>query len=164
MFTGEVAEDLALYLNESEQTPSGVLLGVLVRPGEQVRHSGGILVQALPGVTDDEATDLTRRLLRLGHLTDRLAQGEGPAQWIDALFDGHFEQHRRTEVEFRCGCSRDRVERALKLLGGVEITAILEDQNDVTTLTCEFCKVDYPVSSRELQRLLDEVRSELAPQ
>lgn len=164
IFTGEIGDDLALYLNESEQTPSGVLLGVLVGPGERVRHSGGILVQVLPGVTDAEANNLTDRLLGLGHLTERLDQGEGPQQWIDALFDGQFEQHQRTEVRFLCGCSKDRVERALKLLGESEIKAILDDEVDVTTLTCEFCKTDYPVSDVELQRLLAEVRSEMTPQ
>lgn len=161
LFTGEIAEDLALYLNESEQTPSAVLLGVLVGPDDTVQYSGGLLVQVLPGVGEEQAAELTERLHALGHLTERLAEDEGPAEWIKALFDGQFERHRRMSVEFRCGCSLDRVERAIKLLGAGEIRAILADNPEQTILTCEFCKTEYTVSSRELQRLLAEVQAEV---
>lgn len=165
LFTGEIGEDLAVYLNESEQTPSGVLLGVLVGADASVLNSGGIVVQVLPGVSSDEAAGLTRRLLDLGAVTDRLSEREGPEAWIERIFPGGFEQHQRTEVEFRCGCSLDRVERALKLLGQKEIQSIINDAGDeVTELKCEFCKTVYPVSRRELQRLLDEVRAETTPQ
>ena len=51
--SGEIGEDIAHYLAESEQTPSAVALGVFVVPEPRVLHSGGYIVQILPGLPDD---------------------------------------------------------------------------------------------------------------
>jgi molecular chaperone Hsp33 len=162
LFSGEIAEDLAVYLNESEQTPSAVLLGVLVGLDDHTRHSGGLMIQLLPGVGDDEATTMSSRVAQLGHLTTQLDDGCGPEAWLEHVFGGDVEITDRTPVEFRCGCSRDRVERAIKLLGISEIQGMLDDRPDSDSeLTCEFCRTSYPVSPAELRRLAAEVRSDL---
>ncbi|HEU0265929.1 MAG TPA: Hsp33 family molecular chaperone HslO, partial [Geobacterales bacterium] len=41
LLSGEIAEDLALYLAESEQIPSAVALGVYVNDGGEVTRAGG---------------------------------------------------------------------------------------------------------------------------
>ncbi|RMF81341.1 MAG: redox-regulated molecular chaperone Hsp33, partial [Nitrospirae bacterium] len=67
----------------------------------------------------------------------------------------------RTPVRFHCGCSRDRVERALKLLGAGELRDLLEQaRTETVTLTCEFCRTPYPVPRDDLARLLLEVEEE----
>lgn len=162
LFSGEIAEDLALYLNESEQSPAGVLLGVLVGADDRVRHSGGLIVQLLPQVDADEADELDRRLTELGHLTALLENGRGPTEWLEEVFGSDHAVIERAPVEFRCGCSQDKVERTVKLLGTDEIEAMLADRPDRDTeLTCEFCRTVYPVSPADLQRLAGEVRAEL---
>ena len=56
--SGEIGEDFAYYLAKSEQIPSAVMLGVLVRARESgemyVEAAGGLMVQVMPGA--DRAT------------------------------------------------------------------------------------------------------------
>lgn len=52
LVSGEIAEDISSYLGVSEQIPNAVLLGVY-EEGGRVAHAGGLLIQAMPGVSDE---------------------------------------------------------------------------------------------------------------
>ncbi len=56
LVSGEIGEDIAYYLAKSEQIPSAVLLGVLVRAREwgetYVEAAGGLIVQMMPGADE----------------------------------------------------------------------------------------------------------------
>ncbi len=70
--SGEIAEDLAVYLAQSEQIPSIVALGVLANPSG-VLAAGGILMRALPGA-DERALAAIRGTCgshAAGNATDR---------------------------------------------------------------------------------------------
>jgi molecular chaperone Hsp33 len=45
-------------------------------------------------------------------------------------------------VAFRCSCSRERVERALRIAGQAEVESILAERGNVE-VTCEFCNSSY---------------------
>jgi len=161
LVSGEIAKDLARYLDESEQTPAAVLLGVFVVPEGAVRHAGGLLVQLLPGVSDTEAQELVRRVEGLGTVTSQMRAGKGPGDWLKALFPGDLEILDSAPAFFHCGCSRDRVERALKLLGEREISSLLDQSlAEPVALTCGFCRTVYEVPRDDLARLLLEVEQE----
>lgn len=159
--TGEIARDLAHYLHDSEQVPSAVLLGVHVHPQAGVDHAGGLLVQLLPGVSQMQAELLTGRIEELGTLTERMAEGDGPAAWLAKVFPEGSWILEQKDVEFRCGCSMERVETALKLLGADEIRAIVEDcEGQPAVLGCGFCRTDYRVDRTTLEALLRELETE----
>ncbi len=161
LVSGELGKDIARYLDESEQTPAAVVLGVHVVPEGHVAHAGGYMLQLLPGVPDATAREITRRMLALGPVTGLLQQGESPEDWLRQLLPDDLEILERTPARFHCGCSMDRVERALKLLGQVEIESLLEDHPEgPVVLTCEFCRTVYPVPPGRLVELLEEVRGE----
>lgn len=161
LVSGELAKDLAHYLNESEQTPSAVVLGVFVSGEGRVTQAGGYLVQLLPGVSDEEAAELTERVRELGEVTRRLRSGAGPLEWFNSLFPEGFDIIERYPVEFRCGCSIDRVERALKLLGRKEVTELLEQAlKKPVGVTCEFCRRAYSLDYQALAGLLLELDSD----
>ena len=156
LFTGEVAKDLAWYLTESEQSPAAVVLSVSVEPHGGVSAASGLLLQLLPGVSEEEARALTDRVHELGSLAEA---GGGPSDWLETLFPGGFEGMETTGVEFRCGCSRERVLSALKLIGAREVGGLLRDAEDgtPTEMTCEFCRTSYDVTTEELRTVLDEI-------
>ncbi len=161
LVSGEIAKDLARYLDESEQTPAAVLLGVFVVPEGAVRHAGGLLVQLLPGVRDTEAEELARRVSELDTITTQLRAGRGPEDWLKTLFPEDLEILDAAPAFFHCGCSRDRVERALKLLGESEIRSLLDRSLvEPVELVCGFCKKVYAVPRDDLARLLLEVEQE----
>ncbi len=166
LVNGEVATDLAHYLRDSEQIPAAVVLGVMVARDRGVTHAGGLVVQLLPGVPEHEADALSARLREFGEVTTQLRAGQRPLDWLDRLFPGGYDVLERRRVEFRCGCSMDRVERALKLLGPSEVTALLrqtERQQQPAQVTCEFCHKSYRLQGEDLQRLLAELRDEAPP-
>jgi len=156
LFTGEVAKDLAWYLTESEQSPAAVVLSVSVEPDGGVSSASGLLLQLLPGVSEDEARRLTGRVQELGSLAEA---GGGPREWLDRLFPAGFDDLERRPVEFRCGCSKERVLTALKLIGAREVGQLLRDAEDgtPTEMTCEFCRTCYEVAIDELRTVLDEI-------
>lgn len=158
LFTGEVAQDLAWYLTESEQSPAAVVLSASVEPHGEVSGASGLLLQLLPGVSEDEASALTERVRGLGSLVE---SGGGPADWLQALFPSGFDQMETMPVEFRCGCSKERVLSTLRLIGAREVGGLLRDaeRGMPTEMTCEFCRTSYEVSVGELRELLDEIVS-----
>jgi molecular chaperone Hsp33 len=161
--TGEIARDLAHYLTDSEQTPAAVLLGVHVMREGRVGNAGGLVVQLLPGVRDTEAETLTGRIRNLGPVTSRLIAGDSPTDWLDALFPEGHEILEETPARFLCGCSQEKVETALKLLGAEEIRDLIaRAAGDATRLTCEFCRAEYGVTAATLATLLTEVEEETA--
>ncbi len=159
--SGEIGKDLAYYLSESEQTPAAVSLGVHLLPEVMVDQAGGFLIQLLPGVTEQEAEDLSERVRALPPVTSLLQRGERPRTWLETLFPGGVEILERFAVRFHCGCSRERVEGALRLLGAGEIRSLMETSRaNSVGLTCEFCRTAYDVSTEDLARLLLEVEAE----
>jgi molecular chaperone Hsp33 len=160
LVSGEIAQDLAHYLLESEQTPSAVLLGVHVVPEGRVGHSGGLMIQLLPGVSDDEAAELASRVRDLGPVTSKMAAGAGPVSWLEEIFVEDLAVLETNPVRFFCGCSRERVETALMLLGADEIRAMIADSGgDPTVMHCGFCRSEYSVTVATLQQLLQGIQA-----
>jgi molecular chaperone Hsp33 len=76
--TGEIAQDLAHYLLESEQKPSTVALGVYLSAGGEIEAAGGYLVQGLPGASDAVlAGAAARRRDRRHHPRTAARRGRG---------------------------------------------------------------------------------------
>ena len=156
LFTGEIAKDLAWYLTESEQSPAAVVLSVSVEQHGGVSGASGLLLQLLPGVSDEEAHKLTDRVHELGSLAEA---GGGPSEWLESLFRGGLDDVETTPVDFRCGCTKERVLSALELIGAREVGGLLRDaeRGEPTVMTCEFCRTHYEVSIGELRTVLETI-------
>ena len=158
LFSGEIAEDLAFYLIESEQIPSAVGLGVFVEPDDRVSAVGGFLVQSFPPRNDEMIEKITRHIGTMPAVTELLRKGKTPEQILEVIFEGiSFEVLLRHDLSFKCTCSRERVERALITLGREEVSTIMENLGE-TDVRCEFCLESYHLSRQDLQRLVDEIQ------
>lgn len=162
LVSGEVGEDVAYYLVNSEQTPSALQVGVFVG-ADGVRASGGLLLQVLPKAARDEALveTLESRIAKLQGFTPLLREGKTLPEMFELLL-GDMGLELLPEVQmvrFHCGCSFDRVLGALKMLGEAELQDMIE-KDDGAEATCHFCGEVYKASSHELAQLIEDLRAE----
>lgn len=151
--SSEIGEDLAYYLTDSEQVPSAMGVGVSLADDGQIAVSGGFLIQSLPPSDEAAVDQIMKTISRLPPLTTLLKGGTTPQQLLDILLEG-VEHHplESTDLLFRCGCSRDKVERAMLSLGKAELERMIEEQGEAS-VTCEFCKQQYRFERSELEAL-----------
>lgn len=154
LVNGEIAEDLTRYFAESEQLPSACALGVLVNTDQSVKQAGGYLVQLMPGVTDSQISRLEENIARAGAMTGLLDRGLTLPEIVRTVLDGFdIELFEERTIGYRCGCSRQKVTRALISLGRTELQKII-DEEERTELTCQFCDKVYHFDREELNVLL----------
>ena len=157
LFSGEIADDLAMYFVESEQIPTACALGVLVGLDQSVTAAGGYLIQLLPGASEDMIEKIEAGVRAIGPVSAALAGGlDGEGLLRAVLKDFDLEVLEKHPVEYRCYCSRDRVSRALISMGRAELTALIQEQGRAE-LTCQFCDQVYQFSREELEQLLEEM-------
>ena len=155
---GEIAEDVAAYFVESEQIPTACGLGVLVDRDQSVRAAGGYLIQLLPGADEDTIIKVEGGIMAAGSVSAILDKDPDPEHLLRTVMsDFDIRILESSEVEYRCYCSRERVERALISLGVEELEGILREQGSCQ-LTCQFCDEVYDFSGEELQKLIDDLK------
>lgn len=151
---GEIAEDVALYFVESEQIPTACGLGVLVDRDQSVLAAGGYLVQLLPGAGDEVSEKLEASLRAAGPVTELLKADPDPEALLRAALPGlDLEVLEKRPIEYRCDCSRERMERALISLGREELRDMISQQGGAE-LTCRFCDRVERFSREDLEGLL----------
>lgn len=155
IFSGEIAEDLAYYFTVSEQTPSAVALGVLVNTDYTIKCAGGFIVQMMPGADDLLADVITYRLEEIPSITTLLDEGKTIKEIIEYIFDGmDLKILEEVEPEFKCNCSREKVEKALISIGEKDLREIAEEGKD-EELKCHFCNASYVFTKEDIQKLLN---------
>ncbi|MFN7940728.1 MAG: Hsp33 family molecular chaperone HslO [Thermoanaerobaculia bacterium] len=139
--TGEIGLDLAHFLEQSEQTQSAVLVGVLEGP-EGVRAAGGLIVETLPGANDELVRRVEGNLGELGGVSRLLAE-RGLRGLLDLVFFGlDRELLDEKEVAFRCRCDPDRLREHLKLLAREDRDAVT-GADGLIAAECAFCGARY---------------------
>lgn len=155
LVSGEIAEDLAAYMTESEQIPAACGLGVLVNTDRSVRAAGGFIVQLMPGAPEELIDQLEENVFRMDQLTTILDE-DGPdavvEQVMRGLEPGIVDRH---PVEYRCYCSRARVTEALRQCGADAQREMIAAGED-TVANCQFCDAAYIFTPAQLQELLEK--------
>ena len=154
---GEIAEDVAAYFVESEQIPTACGLGVLVDRDQSVKAAGGYLIQLLPGADEDTIVKVEGGIMAAGNVSAILDKDDDPEHMLrQVMSDFDLKILETCPVEYRCYCSRARVERALISLGKDELRQILDEQGHCS-MTCQFCDAVYDFSGEELKALIDSL-------
>lgn len=154
IISGEIAEDLANYYVLSEQTPSAVSLGVLVDKDISVRAAGGYIIQLLPGVADEDIDKIENRLANIEPVSVMIDKGLSPEEILDKLL-GDFNMRilEKLDLEYKCDCSRDRIEQVLISLGKKEIQDIVEEDGQAE-IVCHFCNTKHQFNKTDLSKIL----------
>ena len=158
---GEIAEDLAAYFVESEQIPTACGLGVLVDRDQSVLTAGGYLIQLLPGASEDIITMVEGGIMAAGPVTGLLQEDSDPESLLRRVMsDVELEILETTPIEYRCYCSRERMEKALISMGVEEMEALIAEQGSAE-LACHFCDNVQKFSREELEALLASMKQDL---
>lgn len=154
---GEIAEDIAGYFVESEQIPTACALGVLVDRDQSVKSAGGYLIQLMPGAGEDTIARVEGGVMAAGNVSAMLERDPDPEHMLrTVLSDFEVKILESDPVEYRCACSRERVERALISLGKGELESMLREQGGCE-LTCQFCDSVYRFTVQDLEHILAQL-------
>jgi molecular chaperone Hsp33 len=150
--SGEIGDDIASYLANSQQIPSIVAVGVLANPGGIVA-AGGVIAQLMPGAADGTIGALEAAVARMPSVTAQIAGGAGTRELLESIA-GELELNVFGDfsVGFDCRCTREKVETALLGLGRDELLKIAGEQPS-TEATCEFCKRRFVLSAHDVNQL-----------
>ena len=152
LVSGEMGMDFANYFTVSEQQPSLVSVGVLVN-GDVVLKAGGLLIQPLPGCEEAVLEQLELRSPMFASISREMTYAP-KEQLIEDWFRGLTpELLERTPLRYHCGCSRQRMEKALISLGRKERQTLI-DEDKGAELGCHFCHSRYAFTTDELKDLL----------
>lgn len=151
--SGEIAEDITHYFATSEQIPTVCALGVLVNTDLTVISAGGFLVQLMPGAPEETIDRLEQSIMKIPPVTKLLSEGMSAEELALLALEGFSPNVVGSfDVEYRCNCSRQRVERALISVGREELHKMADEQ-PVTDVDCHFCNKKYRFSPEELRDL-----------
>ena len=154
LISGEIGEDLAYYLTESQQTPSAVGLNVLLDQEDKVQVAGGFMVQVLPGASEEEISRLEKRIQAMPAISSLLASDGHMEALLSAIYgEEPYKILSEEALSFYCDCSE---ERFLAALAGLPVTDLeemmAEDQG--CDITCQFCRRHYHFTAEQLEELI----------
>ena len=158
LVSGEIAEDIAYYYASSEQVPSSVGLGVLVNPDHSVNCAGGFIIQLMPGCPEETVSALEDRLKGIDSVTTFYRNGKTPEDLLTlVLGDMNLQFTDKMPCRYHCGCTRQRVEKALISVGEKELRSMIEEGKPVE-MNCHFCGKNYSFSVEEMEQLLKNAK------
>lgn len=159
--TGEIGDDIAFYLEQSHQIPSVVALGVHLNPYGMVEAAGGVLIELMPGHSEETVAKIEARvkiLTQENSLSKKILAGASAEDLVrDYLADFELmELEHPYDVEYSCRCSQERVVRSMALLTLEDLDSFIS-KNEPADVTCEFCGRKYQVSTEELNIIRNDL-------
>ena len=152
--TGEIGDDLAYYFTVSEQTPSAVGLGVMVDTDSSVKHAGGFIIQIMPDADEDTIAAIETKMAGAPPVTTMMEEGMTPEDILKYyLGDLGLVITETQPVRYYCGCSKEKVARALATISTQDLEDIINDGEEIE-VKCYFCNSAYKYSIEELEDIM----------
>ena len=160
LVSGEIAEDIASYYAGSEQIPTVCALGVLVDTDCTCKAAGGVLIQLLPFANPETVDLLEKNTSSLANISKLFDKGADNLEIAKIALEGiPFDVFDELEVEYKCDCSRERVERALITLGEKDLREMLDEQQAEgkareLEVKCRFCTRKEIFSESDIEKII----------
>lgn len=152
---GDIASDLSYYFEQSEQIITAVNLGVTINDDGEIVHSGGIIVQAMPGAELSAIVEVQRSLEEMPPIEELLDSGYSPEEILRQAMPFPIEVVNNTPVDFFCRCSLERFMSKLLTLGKEELLSMqTEGQRE---LVCQYCSSSYELTDEHFSKLINSL-------
>jgi len=155
LISGEIAEDLAYYFQQSEQIPTAVNLGILIDKEAKVRSAGGFIIQQLPYADKKIADVIYENIAQTPNLSDLMDMGLSIPEILSRFVfkELQWQINEEKEIAYRCNCSYEQFSKALLLLGRDELKSLKEGIKPV----CLYCHKGYNFSYEDIQSLMEQL-------
>ncbi len=148
LVSGEIGEDVAYYLSQSEQRQSAVLLGVLGKPSGVVA-AGGMVVEVLPGAPEETVARLESNIAGIRGVSHLIEEG-GAEHVVEKVLAGLDREVKEIRpLRYRCRCSRERLLDHLALLPADDRDYLRADDGAIEA-DCAFCGSRYRFTPEDL--------------
>lgn len=137
----KIAGALEHYFNLSEQLATRFWF--TVAEGQAF----GLMLQALPPESSKDFAMLTEAV-QMG-LSERGVFEEGNPAILQRIFSTELRLYDASPVQFRCTCTLERMEDAVKTFGEEEARDILLTNREVV-VTCEYCNHEYAFTQEDI--------------
>lgn len=162
--SGEIAQDLAYYFYNSEQTPTVIALGVKLKDENTVEYAGGYMIQLLPDAEEEFITALEQKIGAIRPMTELMAGGMSIERIAKLLYEDMtdesyeklvepYEILEEKEVKYSCNCSSDKFYRGLITLGKEQLKDIFSNEKEIET-ECHFCGKRYKFKEEDFSEIL----------
>ena len=160
LVSGEIAEDIAYYLVQSEQIPSAVGIGVKLDENGLIKVAGGWMVQEMGGTSEKALEVIERRVKELPPVSDLLEEGKRPEDIALMIIPQELDPHLLglKEIEYYCPCNEEMVKGVVAGLPDKEIESIFKD-NEFLEVTCHFCGKIYRYTKEEVEKIREELKA-----
>ncbi len=154
---GDIDRDVGIYLAESEQR-SCALAAASKFNGILCVAAGGYVVEQLPFCSQETVAVVEKNLAKLIEMNGSdqpvpaglYNSGMTPFDICATILDGlDMKPLQQVEPKYVCGCSAERLFRAVRLLPRDEIDKIIEDEEKLEA-RCHFCGAEYEMSAEEV--------------
>jgi len=163
---GDVNSDLEQYYRLSEQIPTLVAMETVLSGEGEVLFSGGVLIQTVPQTDAPSASTehvIERYRARLRELSPPsvlfLEETKSLEQLLQVI-EPHAiraDSYQKLLCDFHCRCSKQRFRDSLITLGREQLTSVMNDVEQETICTCQYCNNRYIFSKPELQQIIDQI-------
>ena len=149
LVSDDVSENLMNYFHVSEQVETAVAIGVKFDGGKCVA-AGGVIMQLMPGCSDENMDRAEERMQSFVNVADVIEE-----YGADGVMREFFDDYANYLYfpEYKCNCSRKKIEGVIIPLGKEELCAIAAEQGSVK-VHCHYCNRDYEFNREDIDKLL----------
>lgn len=149
LVSGEIGEDFAAYYAYSEQQPTAIAVGVLIK-NERCIGAGGVIIQPLPDCTEENLVKAEILVNKFSDVSKQISE-TGVEGIIEKYFKGY--DFNAFDVRYKCNCSDEYVRKVLITLGKKELYDAIEKDGKIE-VCCQFCDKKYVYYKKDVDEFL----------
>lgn len=159
LINGNISSDLNYYFSKSEQIFSVVLLDADTDETGKVINSCGMILQSMPGATEQENELVLKHLQGIERLTKYIDLKSDLPKELTKLIPQDFQILKNDRVDFFCRCSKEGFINKLLLMEYSDIQEMRKmGQNE---LVCRYCNKHYYLTDEDFDRISNIIMAKM---
>jgi len=157
--SGEIGEDIAHYLHQSDQIRSIVALGIFLDQNGKVLKAGGTIIEVMPGVEASVVELLQKNTDSKKPSVSKILRGGGlPIDLVQPYLEGipYTQLEHNYKVAYFCPCNEERVAAALQVLGAADLQDMI-DKNEEPEVICQMCGKPYHFKAAQVVEIRNQM-------